>query len=62
MDKGGVNATKIIQILKNVQAGLELQDSTQAELEPQGTTQTGLELQDSILARGLYGMTFTPLS
>ena len=29
MDKG-VNATKIIQILKNAQAGLELQDSTQA--------------------------------
>ena len=30
VDKGGVKATKIIQILKNAQAGLELQDSTQA--------------------------------
>ena len=30
VDKGGVKATKIIQILKNAQTGLELQDSTQA--------------------------------
>ena len=30
MDKGGEKATKIIQILKNAQAGLQIQDSIQA--------------------------------
>ena len=60
MDKGGVKATKIIEILKNTRAGLGLSGSTQ-DAGPQDSTQeAGLPDQDSTQDAGLQDSTQAP--
>ena len=59
MDKEGVRALKIIEILKNSRAGLELQGSTQDAGPQESAQETALPEQDSTQDAGLPGQDST---